>query len=251
MAAEAPPIDFLIAGVQKGGTTALDGFLRQHPRIAMGAEKELHFFDQAAPFRGPNVDYGPYHARFPPAASGVLRGEATPIYTWWPGALARIWRYHPGMKLIVLLRNPIARAYSHWNMEISRGFDDLDFSTAIRTETKRARAALPGRHRVYSYVDRGFYSDQIRRIRSFFPEEQLLFLKSETLSADVTGSLSKVYRFLGLPPAPISEDVFRREGTYGTPMSPEDRAYLHQLYEYDIRQVERLLGWDCRDWLEP
>ena len=75
------------------------------------------------------------------------------------------------MKLILILRNPIERAYSHWNMQRDRGYDTLSFHEAIHAEEKRRLKSLPWQNRRYSYLDRGYFSEQIRRLRSFFPKE--------------------------------------------------------------------------------
>ena len=75
------------------------------------------------------------------------------------------------MRLIVILRNPIERAYSHWAMEHRRGNDQLPFALALEQEEARCREALPFQHRVFSYVDRGFYSAQLRRLWRFFGRE--------------------------------------------------------------------------------
>ena len=113
-----PRVDFAIAGVQKAGTTALFDYLSDEPELSLSHVKETHFFDDderdwARP------DYAPYHALFD-APDGRLRGEATPIYLYWPKVLERICAYNPAMKLIVVLRDPVERAWSHWRMEFAR-----------------------------------------------------------------------------------------------------------------------------------
>src|SRR5207342_3103643 len=97
--------------------------LREHPRIGMAAEKELHFFDNEQLFAGQpsNPDaaglYSRYHDAFRHCPPERLRGESTPSYMYWPDAPKRICQYNPGMKFVFLLRNPILRAFSHWNMQ--------------------------------------------------------------------------------------------------------------------------------------
>ncbi|HZR78058.1 MAG TPA: sulfotransferase domain-containing protein, partial [Chthoniobacterales bacterium] len=147
-------VDFVIGGTQKGGTSALDSFLRQHPGICMPTtRKELHFFDREED----NRDYKAYHANFQPQPQHRVTGEASPIYMYWETAPYRIWKYNPNMKWILALRNPVERAFSAWNMETKRGKEKLSFAQAIEKEADRCREALPLQHRVYSYVDRGLY----------------------------------------------------------------------------------------------
>jgi hypothetical protein len=162
------PIDFIICGTQKGGTSALDAYLREHPEICMADHKEVHFFDNEDNFSRSKPDYSKYHSHFSPKTTHNIVGEATPIYMYWNDAPRRIWEYNPNVKLIVLLRNPIERAYSHWNMERQRNVENLSFWDAIQNEKERCRETLPLQHRLYSYVDRGFYLGQIRRLWAFF-----------------------------------------------------------------------------------
>ncbi len=108
-----PRVDFLIAGVQKGGTFSLYRLLERHPEISLSKAKEVHFFDNGE-IDWSSPRYGPYHRNFPRWREGQVRGEATPIYIYWPEALERIRTYNPDIKLILLLRDPIERTYSAW-----------------------------------------------------------------------------------------------------------------------------------------
>src|SRR3954470_7937054 len=151
-------VNFVIGGTQKGGTSALNRFLRQHPEICMPDErKELHYFDREEEFRG-RPNYKHYHANFKPQRGQRVLGEATPIYMYWEPAPRRIWSYNPQMKWILLLRDPAERAFSHWHMARARDEETLPFAQAIAQEPERCREALPLQHRVYSYIDRGFYA---------------------------------------------------------------------------------------------
>jgi hypothetical protein len=240
-------VDFLIAGVQKGGTTSLDAYLRQHPDVAMSQIKEAHFFDDEASFAGGRADYAAYHRHFL-SEPARLYGEATPIYVYWDAAMRRIYDYNPAMKLIVLLRDPAERAWSHWRMEAKRNADALPFAEAIRTEPQRGREARPLQHRVYSYVDRGFYAEQIRRVRRFFDEAQLHFVKSEDFFRDTAAATAEILRFLDLPPAPLDTGTVHFAGSSDGAVPEEDRRYLVDRFRHDIAAVEEMLGWDCADW---
>ena len=98
-------VDFVVCGTQKGGTSALDAYLREHPEICMAVRKELHFFDNEKKFSSGKPDYSKYHDSFNPQKLHKLLGETTPIYMYWNESPRRIWEYNPNMKLIVLLRN--------------------------------------------------------------------------------------------------------------------------------------------------
>jgi hypothetical protein len=245
-------VQFLIAGVQKGGTTALSDYLRQHPGLFIPSAKELHFFDdETQNWRQPRRSIAKrYHAHFCDAPPGSLWGEATPIYSFWWPAMARIWAYNPAMRLILCLRNPVERAYSHWAMEVGRHWDQASFPEAIALEQERCRVALPDQHRVFSYVSRGYYSEQLRRLWSFFPREQTLIIRQEQLLQDPAGTLVAVHHFLGVEPLPPSQPLQANRGTYSRRMDPAVRHQLQQLFNPEIAQLEQLLGWDLRQWME-
>jgi hypothetical protein len=246
-------VSFLIAGTQRGGTTALHTFLSAHPQIVFARRKEVHFFDDESLFRGgPAPDlYARYHGEFPPADEAAVIGEATPIYMYWKRAARRIRDYNPAMKLVVVLRNPIERAYSHYTLERNRHREPLSFSRAIRLERLRCLRAWPLQHRVFSYVDRGFYSRQIRRLLDHFPRKQMLFIKSDDLRQDHAATLARICRFLDVAPLPDSKPEAIFQSRYASPMSPADRAYLARKFRPEISALERLLGWDCSSWKEP
>ena len=242
-------VQFLIAGVQKGGTTALADYLRQHPGLFIPPAKELHFFDnETLNWQQPQRLRALYHAHFQDAPPGCLWGEATPIYSYWWPAMARIWAYNPAMRLILCLRNPVERAYSHWAMETGRQWDRASFPEAMATEPERCRDALPEQHRVFSYVSRGFYSEQLRRLWSFFPRPQTLILRQEQLLADPVATLKAVHAFLGLEPLEPSQLIRANRGRYHRAMDPAVRRQLQQLFHPEIQQLEQLLDWDLSHW---
>lgn len=242
-------VDFIVCGTQKGGTKALDAYLRAHPEICMAKRKELHFFDSDNLFRSGSPDHGMYHACFDPQPTHKIVGEGTPIYMYWNSAPRRMWQYNPSLKLIVLLRNPIERAYSHWNMCREQKQDTLSFWDAIQTEMERCRSALPNQHRLYSYVDRGFYSAQLRRLWSFFPKNQVLILKSDDLKNSPQQALRDTCDFLGVSGFPDTDAKSVHALPYVSDLDPREKQYLLSVYEYEIRSLERMLGWDCGDWL--
>lgn len=240
----------MVAGVQKGGTTTLHAWLAQHPDLVMSNPKEVHFFDRDANFPEGGPDYDLYHASFPARGRGpeALRGESTPIYLWWPGVLERIRAYNPACKLIVLLRCPAERAWSHYRMSRKRREERRDFLAALQAETIRIQAG-EGTQRGHSYIARGFYAPQILKARALFPEDQLLFLRSRELLETPAPALGRICDFLGVRRFAFKTGALRHVGLDLGPMPEEAKAYLRDTFEADRREVERLLGWDCSDWL--
>jgi len=242
-------VTFLVAGVQKGGTTALFDYLRDHPDLCLPAAKEIHFFDDEDRVDWSAPDYEAYHAPFRaerPAPGGVW-GEATPIYMYWPNALERIRAYNPAMKLIVALRDPVERAWSHWRMERARGAELESFAHCIRAGRARVRGAADGSgaHRVHSYVERGFYGAQIERILANFPREQVLLTRSDDLRGDPARILRNACDFLQIPDFAT---VVSRESHVGVkPAIPEtptaaDIDLLRSLYRDDQNRLQSLTG---------
>ena len=242
-------INFLIAGAQKSGTSALWEYLREHPEICLPEKKEIHFFDNDKFFSKKKIDYTHYHSFFKVEKQHKMIGETTPIYMYWMDAPKRIWQYNPEMKMIIILRNPIDRAYSHWNMQRDRGLETLSFSEAIRKETERARKSLPSQQRFFSYTDRGFYSEQIRRIWRFFEENNILIFRIEDLKRNPEQTLESVCRFLKVSSFPEFEKKNVHSRKYVSKMDKKDKDHLRQIFEFEIKSLERMFQWDCSDWL--
>jgi hypothetical protein len=259
-------VDFVIGGTQKGGTTALDAYLRDHPEICMAekneayfsrehpeistaGQKEVHFFDNEDYFLNGKPDYSNYHRRFNPEKSHKVLGEATPIYMYWNNSPRRIWEYNPRMKFIILLRDPIERAYSHWNMERIRNADSLSFWDAIKNEKERCREALPLQHRVYSYISRGLYTEQLHRLWTYFPKDRVLCLKSEDLKEGLDATLSCICEFLQVSKfkCVVSKNVHSLP--YESGMTEKERDYLRRIFEPEIVKLEEKLNWNCSEWL--
>src|SRR5213592_4461268 len=192
-------LDFILAGAQKSGTTALHYFLSRHPEITMGDRQEMHFFDNEEIFSGP-VDYELLHQRFRPVPASTIAGECTPIYIYWKPAIERIWKYNPKIELLILLRNPVDRAFAHWNMQRFKGREPLDFFDAVREEQARIAGAPATEARRFAYVDRGFYSRQLARFFKFFPHEQVKVVKFEEFKDKQREALASIFEFLGRKP---------------------------------------------------
>jgi Sulfotransferase domain len=235
-------VAFIIAGVQKGGTTALFDYLGEAPELSLSRVKEVHFFDDDAQ-DWTQPDYGAYHANFAAFDSRPC-GEATPIYLYWPGALERIAAYNPAVRLIVMLRDPVQRAWSHWKMEYARGAETRSFAWCIREGRQRLFDVEPwGFHRETSYVERGFYGEQVARLLNLFSREQVLVARAEDLRADPAAVLAKVRDFLQLAqaaaPAPREANV-GREMDYGSELTPADVAHLRGVYARDLERLADL-----------
>lgn len=231
-------LDFFVAGVQKAGTTTLHSYLRQHPELCLPAQKELHYFDDEDGVNWQAPNYELLHEHFP-RDSSIMRGEATPIYSYWPNALERICRYNPDAKFIIMLRDPVERAWSHWRMERRRGCENEEFGSAIRGARARVAASPNGAHRVHSYVERGCYGSQLRRLLTHFPARNVHISSLAAMETDRESMLASICEFLNVshfeqPPTPrrLNSDL-----EPPTTPDPADAEYLRGLYVDEMRDL--------------
>jgi len=247
-AAIRPLPGFLVIGAQKAGTTALYAYLRRHPAITGPSWKEVSFFDRHYA-RGEAW----YRGNFPNTfrSRGNLVGEASPSYLFHPLAPERVRRLVPGAKLIALVRNPVDRAYSHYQHEVALGREPLSFEDALAAEDERLRgeeermvgdpAYFSQAWWNYTYRARGLYADQLERWLAVFPREQLLVVPSDDLSADPGAAYARVLEFLGAAPHRLGSypRVFERQYE---PMAPETRTRLATEFAEPNRRLYELLG---------
>jgi hypothetical protein len=260
--------DFIIIGAAKSGTTSLYGALAEHPFVVpcttadphFQNTKEVHFFSSGFQ-RGEDW----YRSHFPlesarrsfEAEHGrpFLTGEASPSYIssfWAPG---RIRRLLPDVRLLAVLRNPVDRAYSQFQMSRRQGIEPLEsFEEATAAEEERLRsevarlAADPhynspdfGR---WSYLARSRYAEQLERWLELFPREQFLFLKAEDLLGDHAATLDSVHEFLGLPAHHHENPTRLHTGGDYAPMAPDVRSRLLEYFRPHNERLYDLLGID-------
>ena len=203
-----PLLDFMIVGAQRCGTSAVAQFLSQHPEIAMSSPKEVHLFDGS----GYSTDWTPegIDARYRRAFNGDggtrIRGEATPVYLFFPEIARELARYNPGLKLIVLLRDPVERAISSYYYQKNRGKERRPLWLALLLEPLRLRRphnprALGSITRVCTYRRRGLYSRQLRNLFRHFDREQVLILRTRNLERRHDAVQRRVFAFLGVDEA--------------------------------------------------
>ena len=229
-------VKILVAGAQKAGTTSLFGYFCDHPELLPPMRKESHFFDdEAIDWSAP--DYSVLHRMYEPRDYKRQAFDITPIYLFWPPSLARIRDYNSTIKLILLFRDPIERAWSHWRMEYGRNAEDLPFHVAIRQGRWRLKGLAPlhTAWRVYSYVERGFYARQVRKVFDLFPQENVLLLRSNDLKRHHQATLGLIADFAGLSPFPsLSPRLDHRGAPAEHRLRVEDVGYLRQLFCDDI-----------------
>ncbi len=266
--------DFIIIGTQRGGTTSLYYYLTEHPNIARALMKEVHFFDDHFE---EGLDW--YRAQFPSSLQKYyterirkehfLTGESSPYYLFYPPAPQRISAVVPNAKLIVLLRNPVDRAYSHHWLATLEGNERLSFEEAIQREEERLageqeKIVADGHyaafnHRHFSYLARGIYIDQLQHWMKYYPCEQFLILRSEDLYKDTATVFKQTLDFLEVDSSDVSSsNLFKqyrqpnKRGYKNEEKPPKmDSKTREQLVEYFKAHNARLyeflgrdMGWD-------
>ncbi len=253
--------DFIVAGAQKCGTTSLWAYLSEHPNVIPPMTKEMSFFDINF-HRGLNW----YRAHFPlqhtattPGQSTVsLTGESTAYYMFHPLAAQRIADTTPNVKIVLLLRNPIDRAFSHYQLKVRRRQENLPFEDALAAESQRLAGeeekirANPRyysfRHDRFSYLARGIYAEQVIRWRNLFSPDRLLILESGEFFTHTSEVFERVLSFLGLPDWKPSHFGNRFPGKYRDRMSNETRLRLIEYFRPHNERLFNVLGkrfsWD-------
>jgi hypothetical protein len=236
----------VILGAQKCGTSSLHNYLTQHPGVIAPLRKEVHYFD---------LNYGRgeawYRAHFGRQGEPGLNLDSSPYYLFHPAVPRRMHELLPDARLIVLLRDPARRAYSHYWHERDKGHEDLSFESAIDAEPERlgragemlasGELARSQEHQRHSYLARGRYAEQLERWFGLYPRERVHVLRFEDFVKEPLAGLNGTLAFLGLPPAATVKLDARNTRRY-PPMQEATMARLRAYFEPHNRRLEALLG---------
>ena len=180
----------LIIGTMKGGTSTLNAWLRHHPQVMFSAIKEVHYFDEC--FERGERWYRTYFPLWEQWLGGRCSLEATPSYLYRAAVvIPRMQALLPEARLIVLLRNPVARAISHYGHQLQRGVEQRSAADALMG------ADPSGKGKPNHYKRRGLYAQQLEQVLQHYPREQLLVLRSEDFFAQPADSTPPCSVFLG------------------------------------------------------
>lgn len=251
--------DFLIIGAQKCGTTSLYSYLLQHQNVSPAFEKEVRYFNDHYE-NGVNW----YKAHFPTNfyknimsrrdGATLITGEGEPSYLPNPIVPQRAFDLKPSVKLIVMLRNPADRAFSHYQHRFSREREVRTFEDVVKADKEKLKngwGKLPTGdykslgHLHYSYLPRGIYVDQIKCWMAVFPKEQFLIIRAEDFFSDTQTVYGEVLAFLGLPQHHLEKRKKHNVGKYAQPMSA---AMKQDLADYFYPHNQRLRDFLGRDF---
>ena len=286
-------VDFFIVGAPKAGTTSLYHYLNEHPQVEMSSQKEPDYFSDKA-IHDQGMYYGKnrinaldkYESLFAQKES-VVYGEASVSYLFYDNVAEDIKKYNPNAKIIIMLRNPIERAFSHYLMDYRLGLISDSFENIITKKSKHKNA-----HLFYQqYVEVSKYYNQIKRYQDFFEKDNLLFIDYEDFKKNVSESVGQVYSFLKISDE-FSDFVNIKHNSFVMPrnkvirfiysfvffrktliffiptyllkfiryflfrldkkpkLSKETIIHLREIFNDDIRKVEEILRKDYSKWIK-
>ena len=260
-----PLPDYLLIGTKRGGSTSMFKYLNRHPNVLPmwpGVEnaKKTYFFDR-------NWDNGTdwYRAHFPTSrqrdhveqetGAPAITGEAAVNYMFNPVVLPRVQETIPNVKLIVLLRNPVDRIWSHYHERVNAGTEHLPFHDALEGEDERLAGEVEQmttdskyyseRFDFCSYKARGRYLEHLGPWLDAFYPHQLHIVRSEDMYENPVDTVLGVQRFLGLPEVPITEH--RYNYLPADTLNPALRSELNDYYRPYVAALEERLGRSF-DW---
>ncbi len=250
--------EFLVIGAARAGTTALHTYLRQHPQIFMPDLKEPNFFAFAGEelnCRGPGADYinnsitdaRSYRALFAPAPAGAIRGEASPLYLHADKAAERIAAWRADMRLVVILRNPVDQAFSHFLYATKQAIEpEEDFVRALALEEERLAA---GWQPLFGYSRFPRYAQQLQRFLDRFPRDRIFIRLYEDFREDPQGLMRDLFAFLGADPG-FAPDMSRKPNAGGVPKNRALQDFLmkpNPVTRAIGLVVPQKLRWEIRD----
>jgi hypothetical protein len=246
--------DAMIIGAMKSGTSSLHYYLTQHPQVIAPLRKEVHYFDL-------NFGRGEswYRANFGREGQAGVNIDSSPYYLFHPLVPQRAHALVPEARLVVLLRDPVRRAYSHYWHQRNKGRESLSFEDAIAAEPDRidrahellARGEIErsDAHQYFSYLARGRYAEQLERWLQFYPREQLLVLRFEDLARDPLLLTNEALAYVGLPPLGGARLEPRNTLKY-PPVNPATAERLREYFAPHDAALTKLLGRSMQ-WLLP
>ena len=286
-------VDFFIVGAPKSGTTSLYHYLNEHPEIEMSSQKEPDYFSDKAIH-----DQGMYYVKnrintlekyesLFVEKEKVIYGEGSVSYLFYDNVAEDIKKYNPNAKIIIMLRNPIERAFSHYLMDFRLGLINDNFENIIAKKSKHKNA-----HLFYQqYIEVSKYAKQIQRYLDFFEKNNVLFIDYEDFKKNVSKTVGQVYSFLNIS-TEFAADTNTKHNTFTMPRNKvikfiysfvflrrilifllpiyliknirvflfkvdkkpellkETRIQLRKIFNDDVRKLEKVLCKDYSKWIK-
>lgn len=257
-------INTFIVGTQKGGTSALFDYLKKSPQVAVGRKKEMGFFSREKVYKRGTVWYS---KQFKGTSKTNRLLDATPEYLYYPFVPERIYKYNPEAKIIIVLREPVSRAFSHYTMfrNISEQPEDkkqnflkkMQFNFPVNKPLYDIvkRKTFPSFSDIIeqelgttslqpSFVKAGQYFEQVKRYYDLFSAKNILILESSELKNNKEDCVKRTAGFLGISTKFLSEQSFETKhvGHYKEVINEDDRVFLEKHYRPFNEKLYTLIG---------
>jgi Sulfotransferase family len=226
-----------IVGAAKAGTTSLHAYLNAHAGVHMSDPKEPHFFARAINPSIRTKSWDTYAEAFRGATGNAILGDASPSYLWDPASAGLIHEALPDSRIVVLLRDPVARAISHYAMAVVTGVQRRSFDDALRADAAIGERIWGAKSHLY--IDLGMYAAQVRRYLDTFGRDRVLVLESAALRKSRRAVLTQIARFLGIDPSGFDEA--RLDDEYNLTAMPRSIQLNYVARRPPVRRVSRIL----------
>ncbi len=284
--------DFFIIGSPKAGTTALYAYLANHPEVCMSTDKEPNYFSkeqieaQALYYKKKNVKtQDEYLQLFQAKEGNRIAGECSVSYLFYPGVAEKIHQFNPKSKIIISLRDPVQRAFSHYLMDYSLNLVTESFDKIVFEGEKDEKLKLY----YQQYIQLSHYPEQIKRYLSVFPNDQVLLFIHDNLIANPNEELKRLSHFLGIHHTSSSGNLEQRNVTASAKspivkwlykqeqfrqfvslfldqkmrsqlksklfsknnlpkMTLSTKEYLNALYRPEVQELEKITGVTLSNW---
>jgi hypothetical protein len=246
----------VIVGAQKAGTTQLHAHLVKHPRLFGAWKKEVDYFSKHA---SRSIKW--YRSHFPlrrrVAAVEGLAVDASPSYLPTPAALCKMQDLLPEARIIAVLRDPVSRAFSHYQHYKTRGLESRSFEHAVNEEIRQNSLCLHPRAALRAdsppmlgYVGRGYYALQLELLLRLSARDHVLILDSTDLFGDTNAACQQVFEFLGIEPFEILPTKIYNRGYYKEQIDPAVAERLREHFMPHDERLRELVGrpfrWMCQ-----
>lgn len=237
---------FLCIGVMKSGSTSLISYLNQHPDIYM-YHKEIHFFDGKY---DEGINFYENHFK----TNKKIIGEKTPVYCVNKKYIDRIYKHYPNIKLIIILREPIQRAFSHWNhisnhkkKKIRNLLKNKSFIECIKNDQQKDEL---DNNEFTNILKRGYYDKQIQYILTKFPRKNVYIGIAEEIRNNKKIEYEKIYKFLGASQNKVkfNRNLDRHKRTYKSKLQIKDLKHLYNIYKININNTYSIIGRKVNNW---
>lgn len=241
---------FFVAGAERSGNASILQCLNDHAVLSVRSLAHSGYFAKDFHFENGKPNYTSYESVNGIDHNNLICGEVSSSYLHHPDTISRIYHYNQKAKIIVSLRNPAERAFSHWQSEVFKGKERRSFNQAIQDEIKSLNSqSIDQSTRSKFYIYQSSYADQIDHLRQYFDPHQLLFIKSEDLRDDTEVIIYQILQFLGVPYVDIDCSA-QNVGYYNNSLTIRDKVLIQKFLRLDIKRTQQLLNWNCADWLD-